>query len=139
MYLWAASRVAQTRGVGAANHIAKSERVELVTDEPMALSTKAIHDIYYDVASETRKTSAVAVVRRMLIESLAPNRKRVYECIYDSARKGITAREIADKLKISIQSAGNATKELYQLDLLTRQDMHGENGLYYIYQTFQEK
>lgn len=97
----------------------------------MALSTKQIYEAYYN-ARITRIT-APTIVRNMLLESLSPHRKRVYECVYDAGTKGITSRQIADKLKGSLQGIDNALLELYRFDLLIRSEMKDDFGLYHIY------
>ena len=99
----------------------------------MGLSTKQIYQFYYDAS--VNRVSAFSILRNMLIESLSPHRKRVYECVYDAGAKGITSRQIADKLKGSQNGVDNALLELYKFDLLIRTEMKDEHGLYHVYRT----
>ena len=98
----------------------------------MALTTQQIFDAYYTVATEPG-VSAVQVLHALLLASLAPNRRRVYQCVYDAGRDGITTREIAGKLHRSIQSCDNALKELHDMHMLIRSEEHGKSGLFYVY------
>lgn len=71
----------------------------------------------------------------MLVESLSPLRRNVYEQVYNAGKTGITAQQITNQIRGNLQSTDNALKELYDLDLIIRSEMHDAHGLYYLYRT----
>lgn len=99
----------------------------------MPLSTKEIYEFYYTASCDPKPPSASKLIHAMLIASLAPKQKRIYQLVYDAGRNGVTAREISEKLKLSVNSASNALKEMYDMDLMFRSEAHNESGLYYVY------
>lgn len=98
----------------------------------MGLTTRQIADIYKGLWA-TPTVTAQTIVRNMLVCSLSPHRRKVYERVYDARGKGITARQIADEWGTEIASQSNALKELYDMDLIIRSESHDADGLFYVY------
>lgn len=85
-------------------------------------------------------------VGELLVESLAPRERQVYEYFCKSQPKitpqiaelppytrAITAREIADHFQIEINNASSILKRLYSYGLLNRTLSQDESGIAFIY------
>lgn len=93
----------------------------------MSLTTPQIAH-YYSLADGSVK----AYVKLMLLESLGPQQRQVYDIV--KRLGGCRVAEVAGEMGIKVNHAGNLMKALVEFGLLKRRPVVDEEGLYYWYE-----
>lgn len=94
----------------------------------MSLTTEQIYGFYYGSTGDV-----AATLQAMLVESLSPHQRKIYELVYDSGQHGLTSVDIANKLKASVRSIDNALMVMFRFDLIVRSRHRDSRGIYYRY------